>query len=300
MKKIISLLLGLFLISSVYANNLRIVIPFPPGGSTDQISREFHRALASQGVNAIIEYKIGAGGLIAMNHIASSNDPALLVNGPPILVLPILQKDNVKFNLGENIHFQGLVGIEPTYIVTNTKNSIKSISDLEQMTKIKIVNYGTPGIGTSSSLSVDSIFPDPAQITVVNYKGGSESLQAVLKNEVQIIADSEVVVGSHIAAGTLYPLAVISPVRTKTFPNVPLLKDVSPKRFEEFGLYRWQGVFSNNHVSKEVLDIVKSLLADGQLRDRYSDMGFVVTPSIENNFLDTESKKINRVLKKSK
>jgi tripartite-type tricarboxylate transporter receptor subunit TctC len=168
------------------------------------------------------------------------------------------------------------------------------------MTKIKIVNYGTPGIGTSSSLSVDSIFPDPTQITVVNYKGGSESLQAVLKNEVQIIADSEVVVGSHIAAGTLYPLAVISPVRTKTFPNVPLLKDVSPKRFEEFGLYRWQGVFSNNHVSKEVLDIVKSLLADGQLRDRYSDMGFVVTPSIENNFLDTESKKINRVLKKSK
>lgn len=106
--------------------------------------------------------------------------------------------------------------------------------------------------------------------------------------------------GSHIAAGTLHSLAVISPVRTKAFPNVPLLKDASPKRFEEFGLYRWQGVFSNNHVSKEVLDIVKSLLADGPLRDRYSDMGFVVTPSIENNFLDTESKKVNRVLKKSK
>jgi tripartite-type tricarboxylate transporter receptor subunit TctC len=298
MKKIVAFFIGCFLITSAFAKDLKIVIPFPPGGSTDQISRELHKSLESRGINAIIEYKVGAGGLIAMNHIASSTEPTLLVNGPPVLVLPVLQKENVRYAVGENIHFQGLVGIEPTYVVTSTRNDFKSLKEIDNLTKTGFVNYGTPGIGTSSALSVDSIFSDTSKVTVVNYKGGADALQAVLKNEIHLIADSEPVVGSHISAGTLRPLAVISPSRTKSYPDVPTLRELNTQQFDSIGMYRWQGVFSNNHVSKEVLDVVRSLLKEGQLRDRFTAMGFVLPNRVEDNFMERESKKVQRILKK--
>ena len=285
---------------AVWAKDLKIVIPFQAGGSTDQISRELRKAIENQGINSTIEYKIGAGGLNAMNYLSLSSEPALLIIGPSVLVLPILQKENVKYNLNDNIHFVGLVGIEPTYVVTNAKNNIKLIKDLDNLIP-NFINYGTPGIGTSSALSADSIFSDTNKITIVNYKGGSDALQAVLKNEVHVIADSELIVGSHIVAGSLRPLAVISPFRTKTFPEVPTLREINSQKFDSVGIYRWQGVFVNSHVSKEVIDIIKSMLKDGLLRDRYSTMGFFTTPKLEENFIDRESKKINFILnKKSK
>jgi len=297
MKKILTLVLGCCLSTLIWAKDLKIVIPFPAGGTTDQVSRELQKVLQLQGIDVVVEYKVGASGIIAMNHLATSKEPILLVGGPPVLILPILQKDDIKYSLGNNMHLVGMVGIEPTYVVTNVKSNIKSIKDLDDISKTGLVNYGTHGSGTSSALSVDSIFSDSSKVTSVHYKGGAGTLQAILKNEVHIIAASASELGNFITAGTLHPLAVISPSRNTLLLGVPTLRELNPQKFDSVGMYRWLGIFANSQVSKEVIDIVTSLLKENTLRNKYSAMGFIPISESDEEFIINEHKKIQRILK---
>jgi len=297
MKKLLTLLLGCCISTLIWSNDLKIVVPFSAGGTTDLASRELQKVLQLNGINSSIEYKVGASGIIAMNYLATSTKPILLINGPPILTLPILQKDDVKYNLETNMHLVGVIGVEPTYVVTNVKSNIKSINDLDNIAETGLVNYGTPGRGTSSALLVNSIFSNSSKVVSIHYKGSGDAVQAVLKNEVHAIAASQSELGNFITSGALRPLAVISPLRSKAFPEVPTLRELNPQKFDSLGMYRWLGIFANSHVSNEVINMVKTLLKEQALTDRYSAMGFILTTESDKQFLINEHRKAQRVLK---
>lgn len=296
MKKFLALLIYFVLLSPIAAKDLKIIVSFAAGGSTDIVSRELQKSLEQVGIKSVIEYKLGAGGLIGLNYLASNTEPSILINGPAALILPYLQKDNVKYNLGKDVHFLDLIGIEPIFVVTNTKNEhINTINDLNVFAKTNFVNFGSPGVGTSSSLLARAIFDDLTNVTVINYKGGAEVLQGVLRNEIQVMTDPESVLRNFIGSNKLKPLAVVSPTRISSYQNVPTLRELNTQKFDSVGLYRWQGIFFNNAVSKEVLDIIKKLLKESPLKNQYSQMGYISVT--DETFLNKESKKIDQLLK---
>jgi tripartite-type tricarboxylate transporter receptor subunit TctC len=288
MKKILTLLIAMMMSTIALAYDIKIIVPFPAGGSTDQVTRMLQQHLTSKGIKSILEYKPGAGGLIASNYAANSKEPIIFVNGSAVLTHTITNKDNVQYELGKNLKFVGLIGIEPIILVTNENSKILNFSDIEKM---DYVTYGTSGAGTSSYLMSASIFENLEKVSIVHYKGGAQSVIDVLSNNVNLIVESESVLSQHIKDKKLRPLAVISPVRLTNFPNIPTLSELSPKVFSSNGVYRFQGVYANSLVDQNILKEIEKIISTGQLRKEYDQMGLIPTKLSNDEFIKSELEK---------
>ncbi len=226
---------------------LQMIVPFPPGGGTDILSRLIATRLADQTKwNVIVENKAGAGGTIGITEAvkASPTGHELVMGQKDNLVIgPWLYK-NLPWDPTRDLVAVAHVAYSPVIIATSASSRFRTLADVVAAAKAAPgrVSYGSPGSGTSIHLA-GHLFEKAAGVDLnhIPYKGSNPALLDALAGNVDLLVSSVPSAMAQIKAGKLRPLAVTSLKRSSSLPDVPT---VAESGFKDFDVSTWYGVFA--------------------------------------------------------
>ena len=225
---------------------IRLVIPFPPGGGTDILSRVVSNKLTeATGWTVVPENKAGAGGTIGITEAAKAAPTGydMVMGQKDNLVLgPYLYK-SLPWNPVKDLTPVAHVAYTPVIIATSMNSPYKTIADVIAVAKAKPnqITYGSPGNGTSIHIA-GHLFEKAADIklTHVPYKGSNPALMDAIAGNVDLLVSSVPSAIGQIKAGKLRPLAVTSAQRATSLPDVPTMQEQGIKGFD---VSTWYGLF---------------------------------------------------------
>ncbi len=262
---------------------IRLVVPFPPGGSSDLVARTFAPALGSVlGQQVVIDYRGGAGGSIGAAEVAKAapDGYTLLQVWDTHAANHHLYKVPYDYArsftpITELVEGVGVIVANPAFPASNTKELIEYAR-----ASPGAVMYGSAGAGSSNHL-LGARFEQltGVQMTHVPYKGGGPLITDLLGGHVQICFGSLPLFEPYIRSGKLKALAVLSPARTPQLPDVPAAAEALPG-FEGstwFGLLAPAGLPAA--IQSRVHDAVAQVLRDPQVKEAFATRGFDVVAS---------------------
>ena len=252
---------------------VRLIVPFPPGGGTDILSRLVATQLTETKKWTIVpDNRAGAGGTIGIAEAARTAPTGYdMVMGQKdnMVVAPWLYK-NLSFEPTKDFVAVAHVAYAPVVIVTRTESPFKTLADVVAAARGKpdAVTYGSPGNGTTIHLAGE-IFNSAANIKMrhIPYKGSNPAMMDVLAGNVDLMVSSIPSAMGQIKAGKLRALAVTSAKRSSSLPEVPTIAESG---FKDFDVSTWYGLFMPAGTPKEVVatmhDEVNKLLATPQMK----------------------------------
>jgi tripartite-type tricarboxylate transporter receptor subunit TctC len=215
------------------AKTVRIVMPFPPGGGTDQMGRLLaKRFTETLGQTFVAENRPGAGGLIGAEIVAKSPSDGynILVTTASLSVNASLHRKIAFDPVKDLAPVSWLVSV-PLLLVVHPSVPAKSPQELVALAKKRPggMNAGTNGAGTTSHLAIEML-KQAAGLDVVHihYKGGGPALIAMLTGEVDFRFTSVLASMPHIRVGKMRPLAVTTAKRSSILPQLPTLASIYP------------------------------------------------------------------------
>jgi len=311
MKRLVAFAAALLCATAAFAQYpskpVRIVVPFPAGGTTDQIARIMQPKLQEHlGQPIIIETKPGAGGSIGAAEAAKSAPDGytlLMVFDTHAINHHIYKQAPDPFKSLEHI---SLMVTSPSSLVAVTNFAPNTLAELVARAKAEPgkVTYATVGSGSSNHLGALLLEQYAGiRMTHIPYKGGGPMVQALLGQQVDVAFISTPLILAHIKAGKVKAIAVGGRQRIAQLPDVPTLAETFPG-FEQIS---WFGVLGPVGLPREVFtrvhrDVVRTLYAP-EIRQRLSDGGFEVVGSTPEEFLrfvQAESDKLGKVIRDNK
>jgi tripartite-type tricarboxylate transporter receptor subunit TctC len=220
---------------------VRVVVPFPAGGSTDRMTRlvaeELTKVFKQQ---FVVENRPGAGGAVGAAQVARAEPDGYTLMaggfGPHILG----PASGVKADYDPIADFTHVVmmGGETYIFAAHSAFGVKSLADVVRLASDKPVNFGSPGTGTLGQLMVDQfrLKVGANRINHVPYRGGAPLQTDFIGNHVSLATLPIAPMLPHIATGTIVALAVGSTERNPALPNVPTLKETG---YPEIGGAIW-------------------------------------------------------------
>ena len=215
---------------------LRIIVPFPPGGAVDSLGRILaDRLTPVLEQNVIVENRVGAGGVVAADHVAkSAPDGSTLgiIGAASILAAPLLQA-SMPFDPMRDLMPVTQITDAAVLCVVNAqaarRENWRSLSDMLATARARpgAIRMGSTGVATVSHLALAAIASGAGvEFLHVPYRGGAEAVQAVLAGEVDGVCDLPPLLSPQVAAGRLVALTVSSRARLQFLPDVPALGEV--------------------------------------------------------------------------
>ena len=225
---------------------IRFVVGFPPGGATEFVSRLVGQKLTqSMGQQVIIDNRPGAAGNLGI-EIAARAAPdgyTLLFVAPNITISPSLYK-KLGYDPVRDFVPVARVAAVPMVIVTPGNLPVATLKDFVALTKAKPggYNYASSGVGTSLHLAAE-LFKLQAGVNLVHvaYKGSSLAMNDVISGQVHALFIGIPAPAPHIKTGRLRGLAVISPQRSATLPDVPTAIEAGMPNLE---VTTWYGILA--------------------------------------------------------
>jgi tripartite-type tricarboxylate transporter receptor subunit TctC len=274
-----------FLISSsLYAQSypngpVKIVVPFPPGGTTDILARVLANELTKKwGQTVVVDNKPGASGTIFSEQLTHmpADGYTLMVTATHHVINPGLYK-NLKYNTRTDFTPISLIAGVPNVLVVNPAFPAKSIQELITYAKANPgkVMFGSSGTGGANHLSGE-LFKSMAKVDMVHvpYKGAAPALNDLLGNQISVMFDSIPGVLSHIKAGKLRALGVTSLTRSSALPNVPTISESGLKGFEALA---WFGMYAPPQMAPELLNKISgdvlAVLQSPQVKNQFAEQG---------------------------
>ena len=223
---------------------VRIIVPFPAGGSADLLPRIVGEKLAEKwGQPVVVENRPGAAGNIGATAVyqAEPDGYTLLSAPPPPLVINRLLYPKLGFDSTRFVPITVIAAI-PNVVLVHPKTGVNSIQELIALAKANPgkLNYASQGNGTTSHLTAE-LFKTMAgglKIVHVPYKGTAPALADLLAGQVEMMCDNLGVSLPHVKAGKLKALAVASPKRIAALPDLPALAETLPG----FEAVAWFGI----------------------------------------------------------
>ena len=286
---------------------VRLIVTYPPGGSSDLMSRVYGAKLGeiwSQQV--IIESKPGAAGSIGMDFAAKQpNDGYTFVVGNlgPVAVNPLLSP--VPYNIQKDFVAVSQISQGPNVLVVRADSPFKSLGDIisHARTNPGKLNYGTSGPGSVSHLSSEMLKSiTKVQAVEVPYKGGVLAVQDLLGGQIQFIFSDSLPAMQHIRGGKLRALCVTGTQRYELIPEPPTCQSDA----QGLVAVNWWGVLypagtPKNIVDKLHQDTVK-VLADPDTKKRFADLGVETkssSPAEFSAFIRAEMDKYAKLIKEA-
>lgn len=261
---------------------VRLVVPFPPGGTLDVVGRMLARQLQEGwGQPVIVENRGGAGSAIGVDYVAKSAPDGynLVLNAAtPMVTVVHLQK--VPYDLTRD-----LVGVVQTsaidYVLAVSPGSgITSMKELVELAHKQPGKLNYAGAGTGSGMHMYMELAKNAakmDITHIPYKGNGPAMQAMLAGEVDLIFDTILSIIPLAKSGKVRPLMVSSEKPAPTLPGVPTMDSLYPGSSIE----GWHGVFAAAATPKDVVnktaDEIRKAVLSPQLAGRLRELGFEPT-----------------------
>lgn len=226
---------------------IRLIVPYPAGGSSDVMARAVAEKLTTAlAVQIVVENRAGAGGNIAASVAArASADGYTLFFGAagPLAVNPALY-EKLPFDPVKDFMPIGLVGKMPLFLTVPASLPVQSLKELIELAKARPgqLNYASSGIGGTTHLAMEVLKSQTgAGITHVPYKGTAAGVADMLGGSIQAIFDARPTTGPHVQAGKLKFLAVSTAGRSALEPQLPT---VAESGFPGFDLYVWYGLMA--------------------------------------------------------
>ncbi|WP_064575206.1 Bug family tripartite tricarboxylate transporter substrate binding protein [Cupriavidus gilardii] len=236
---------------------IRLVIPFPPGGGTDILSRLVANQLTQSAKWTVVpDNRPGAGGTIGIAEAvrATPNGYELVMGQKDnLIVAPWLYK-TVKYDPTKDLVAVTHVAYTPIMIVAPANSPFKNIADVVAAAKRApgSIKYGSPGNGTTIHLAAE-IFSQAAGIKLLHvpYKGSNAAMMDAIAGNVDLMVASVPSAMAQIKAGKLRALAVTSATRSTSLPDVPTLAESGYKQVD---VSTWYGLFAPAKTPREVVD----------------------------------------------
>jgi tripartite-type tricarboxylate transporter receptor subunit TctC len=283
---------------------IRIIIPFPPGGTTDLIARRAQPMLERNlKVSILIENRGGASGAIGTQAaVASAPDGATFVlvfdtHGANPSLLP-----NLPFDTMKDLAPVTLIGISPMVITTHQSTAYKSFADVITSAKSGSVAYGTIGAGSLAHLAMSQIGNAlNVSITHVPYKGGGPLVNDAIAGHVPVAIASIALLSPHIKSGALRPLAATSPKRIALLPDTPTVGESGVPGFDAVS---WWGLLAPAKTPPEIVARMNTAIADAlndpTVKQNLSEQGVdyrLSSPDEFGRFVEAEIKRWAKVVK---
>lgn len=271
---------------------LRLVVPYPPGGTADILARDIGARLATElGQPVVIENRAGAGTAIGARHVAgAAPDGYTLFLGTSTshVMNPAVNPQGVGYDPIRDFTPLAAIGEVPYVIVTTPEKGLSSLDDLLSRTAAadRPLSYASAGTGSANHLAGELLGNlTGVPLIHVPYKGSAPALNDVLAGQVDFMFDLMTTSQAHIQSGKLVPLALTAGQRTSALPDVPTTAELGRP---ELALTSWFGLFAPASLPPEVAAkltaSLESVLADEQVRVRLGQQGLNALPLVAADF----------------
>jgi tripartite-type tricarboxylate transporter receptor subunit TctC len=256
---------------------IRLIIPYAPGGATDNLGRLVAKELASDwSTTVVVVNKPGANGIVGANEVAKSqpDGQTLLLVVPGHVINPSIYP-NSPYDVIRDFAPITEIATSPWLVVTNKSLPVANLQELIALAKSQ---PGKLSFGSSepSSRLAGELFKQVAGVNIVNvpYRGASEVMVDLLGGRIQVAFTTSLSVGSLYRAGKVRALAVAGKSRLVTMPDVPTAAEAGLPGYETAA---WYGLYAHARTSKDIISkiqkAVAAVLKRKQILDQLNVMG---------------------------
>jgi len=259
------------------------VVPFAAGGTTDTLGRLIGQQLGTAlGTTVVVENKGGAAGSIGSEAAArAAPDGYTLLGGTVsshainVSLYPKLGYDPIK-----SFSPVTLIGTNPVVLVVSANSPHKTLKDVLAAAKGKEggLSSASAGTGSSQHLAVELLaYKSGVKFTHIPYKGSGPAIQDVISGQVDMMFDTTVVAAPHIQSGKLRAIAVTSPKRLASMPDVPTVAESGVNGLADFQVQSWQAIFVPASTPAPIIsrlhDEIRKILAQPDMQNRLKGFG---------------------------
>ena len=285
MKRFASILLLLVFAGAAQAQYpakpVRIVVPYPPGGTVDVVARNLAQQLTVQtGQQFIVDNRAGANGTIGSDFVskAAPDGYTLLVQASIFVINPLFLK-NVPYDVQRDFTPVANIGSVPLLVTAHPSVPAANLREFVALVRAHPDKYtfATTGLGSAGHLTEEVIKRDAGlQILIVPYKGAGPALTDIVGGQVSALADPLPSSFPHVKGGRLKALAVTSRTRIAYMPEVPT---VAESGFPGFEMLSWYGLWGPPRLPKDVLDRLAAETAkaakSAEMQEKLAAQGFI-------------------------
>jgi len=285
---------------------IRLVAPFPPGGSIDVVGRLLAAKLSeSLGQQIVVDNRSGASGILGTEAVmnAPADGYTLLINTIPFVTNQFLMP-RVPYDPLRDFALISLVASSPAFVTVHPSVPAHSIKELIALAKSKPgqLNYSSAGVGTNPHIAGELFnLLAGVDIVAVQYKGGGPADTAVLAGEVAATFGNVSQQTAYVKGGRLRALAVTSAKRLAAMPDLPTVAEAGVPGYE---FDTWFVVAAPKGTPRPIVDTLNShirkVMTPPEQVKAYEDRGVTViasSPEEAVKHLESEQKKWGRVIK---
>ena len=309
-KLLLALAIGALSLSAHAQNwpekNVTLVVPFPPGGSTDQVARALASTMGEELKQSfIVDNRAGATGTIGAAYVkraAPDGSTFLVTSLGPLVIVPHLLKD-MQFDPLKDFDPVTVAVASPNVLVVPANSPYKSVADLVAYSKEHPgkLTFASSGAGSSDHLTAALFWQQTGTTGVhVPYRGGGPAQTDLMGGQVDASFQNINTVIQFIKAGRMRPLAITSAKRSPLLPDVPTMAEAGVPGVE---VTSWQAVVAPKGMPAALRDKVAKAfvhaLQDPKVKDQFVSVGYELiadTPAQFATFMQAESDRWKKVI----
>jgi tripartite-type tricarboxylate transporter receptor subunit TctC len=274
---------------------LRIVVPYPPGGSSDIIARVISQPLSlALGQTVVVENKPGANGNTGSDLVAKANDghTLLLCDVGALTISPSVYKQ-LPFDPAKDLRGVTMLAYSPHLLVVHPSVAASNLKELVALSQRDKLNFAVTAIGSAPHLAGVAVEQaTKARWEYIPYKGGAQAISDTIAGQTQVLMNGMLATLPHVQSGKLKVIGVSKGSRVPLLANVPTLAEQGIKGFESG---TWQGMLAPasmpapalNRLAAELIRIIRS----PEVRERLVAQGaevYTMSPAEFAAFFDKE------------
>jgi len=285
---------------------IKLVVPWPPGGSVDITARLIVESLSDRlGVRVFIDNQTGANGAVGMQLAAraAADGYTIVLNTLP-LVTNQYTMTNVGYDEARDFVPIGLVGTSPHTLVVPSRMPAKNLAELIALARARPgkLTYSSAGVGTTFHLCGE-LFKEASGTDILHipYRGGGPALQDAVGGQVDMSFPILSAALPFVKAGTLRALAVTSTERSALMPDVPTMREGGLKDFQ---FTQWTALLAPAGTPADRVERLNAALVatlgSKEVLDKFQANAlapFVTTPDEARKFLAGESDRLGKLIK---
>lgn len=287
---------------------VRIVVPATAGGPSDLVARLLAERLGHEwGQSVVVENRTGGAQMIAARAVATAApDGYTLLQGTSNMATNVIFHKDMPYN-PEDLIAVTRTHATPMALVVHPSLPVDSVESLVAYIRERAseLSFSTTGMGSSQQLAMLQLqqLADLPPMTEVPYQGSSQGHPDLLSGRIQITIDPVAAIGPHIRSGAVKALAVTTPERLPSFPDISTFAEGG---YAGVDLGGWGGVFVPTAtplpIVKQIRADVAKVLAQPAIRARMLDMGMVAQAGEDEQFQEfvlSERKRLSKVVSHS-
>jgi tripartite-type tricarboxylate transporter receptor subunit TctC len=284
---------------------LTIIVPFPPGGTSDVIARLIATPLGEMlKTTVVVENKTGANGAIGAAAVAqSSNEHAMLLSDMSSLAINAVMDKALPYKPAQ-LAGATLLAYSPHLLCTHPSVPASNVRELAALSKTKPINIASSGIGSANHLgAVEIALATGMKFVHVPFRGGAQSIADVAAGNTQLVLNGMLATLPLVQAGRLKLLGISKRTRMALLPDAPTIAEQGVKDFES-GTYQGVAIPSamNKAAAEKLAAALVATIRIPDIRAKLAAAGAEVmtsTPKETSEFLDREAKRWSALIAKA-